>query len=288
MAIKSKQWDYFHRTTDQKEQMNVLIDASHSGQTPLPGFSRLLSIVINLYAIATDKEERDTAQGKLGILERRLEHIFSDSLQAVYIGRINTESRLEFYYYAKPGGTPHRQLAEKVMAEYPKYRWIASEREDADWSFYEYLKPNQVEKLYSKNNVLLQSLAEKGDRFGIPREVYHWLRFASGDDLRKAADEAKQLGYTVVNSDMDANKATYPHTLILSKIHPIAVKAMNDSVRELYNLTHSFSGKYEGWGTDIRQKLWRRLTDKIGGRRLLLLAGALLLLSTAAMLFARL
>lgn len=271
-----KQWDYFHRMTERQEHMSVLVDAAYSGTAPLPGFSRLLSVVLNLYAIASDKKERDNAQSRLGLLERRLDALFSERLQALYIGRINTETRLEFYYYAKPGGEPHRQLAESVMKAYPTYRWIASERDDADWSFYAYLRPNEIEKLYAKNNILLQSLSQKGDRLDIARDVFHWLRFGSSENMRNAADSAKRLGYSVVNSDMDADKPAYQHTLIISKKHSLGVEAMNDSVKELYELTHSFAGKYEGWGTDIRQKLWRKLRNGLSGRRLAV-AGLLLL-----------
>jgi regulator of RNase E activity RraB len=276
-----KQWDYFHRITEQREHMSVLVDASYSGTAPLPGFTRLLSVVVNLYAIATDKEERDIAQAKLGILERRLEALFSEHIQALYIGRINTETRLEFYYYAEPGGEPHQKLAETVMADYPKYRWVAAERDDAEWTFYAYLRPNDIEKLYAKNNILLQSLSQKGDRLDIARDVFHWLRFGSSENLRSAADSAKRLGYSVVNSDMDADKPTYQHTLIISKNQSLGVEVMNESVRELYDLTNTFSGKYEGWGTDIRQKLWRKLKSGITGKRiafagLLLLAVALI------------
>lgn len=260
--------------------MSVLVDAVHAGHAPLPGFTRLLSIVINLYAIAADKKERN-AQSKLGLLERRLEYAFAERMQAIYVGRINTETRLEFYYYAKPGAVRHQKLAEKVMAAYPHYRWIAAERDDPDWSFYAYLKPNDVEKLYAKNNMLLRSLTEKGDRLGIARHVYHWLRFGSKEDLSKAADNARQLGYSIVNSDMDTEKPSYQHTLIISKKHPLAIGAMNDSVSELYALAHAFAGKYEGWGTDIRQRLWRKLKETLGERRLavagLLLVAAVLI-----------
>ncbi|GAA3405653.1 DUF695 domain-containing protein [Paenibacillus hodogayensis] len=264
----AKQWDYFNRTTDQKEQMSVLVDAAHAGYAPLPGFTRLLSIVINLYAIATDKKERDSAQAKLGILERRLEHMLAEHTQAIYIGRINTETRLEFYYYAKPGGAPHKKLAERVMALYPNYRWLAAERDDGDWSFYDYLRPNEVEKLYAKNNILLRSLSEKGDRLGIPRHVYHWLRFSTGEELAKAEAGVKRLGYGIVSAGMDADKPSYPHSLIVSKTHPIAIHAMNDSVGELYGLANECGGLYEGWGTDIRRKLWRRIVTSVGGKRI--------------------
>jgi hypothetical protein len=80
---------------------------------------------------------------------------------------------------------------------------------------------------------------------------------------------------------MDADKPTYQHTLIISKNQSLGVEVMNESVKELYDLTNTFSGKYEGWGTDIRQKLWRKLKSGINGKRiayagLLLLAVALI------------
>lgn len=275
--IMAKQWDYFHRTTDRQEHMSVLVDAAYAKTAPLGGYTRLVSIVINLYAIATDKGERNAAQSKLGVLERQLENRFAERWNAVYIGRINTDTRLEFYYYAADTGEELQQQAEQAMAAYPNYRWVASEREDADWSFYRYLRPNDIEKLYVKNNVLIQSLSEKGDRLGLARDVYHWLRFRNGDDMRKAADNAKRLGYVVVNAEVDGERPAYPHTLIISKHHPLALGAMNDYVTELYDLAKSFAGLYDGWGADIRQRLWRKLKDGLGKKRLFTATAALLL-----------
>ncbi|RKN84793.1 DUF695 domain-containing protein [Paenibacillus ginsengarvi] len=271
-----KMWDYFHRTTDQKEHMSVLVDAAHADAAPKSGFTSLLSVVINLYAIAADKKERESAQAKLGVLEQRLEQTLAGHRQAVYVGRINTETRLEFYYYANPGDAPLQKLVEQAMTALPKYRWVATEREDADWSFYHFLRPNEIEKLYARNHILLRSLMEKGDRLGTARHVYHWLRFCSREEMRQAADNAKKLGYSVVNSDIDTGKPTYQHTLIISKMHPLAIGAVNDSVRELYELARAFAGKYEGWGTDMRKKLLSRLKDKVLGNRLVL-AGVVLL-----------
>ncbi|WP_158289431.1 DUF695 domain-containing protein [Paenibacillus flagellatus] len=262
-----KQWDYFHRTTEQREHMSVLVDATYAADAPRSGLTRLLSVVVNLYAIATDKEERDGAQAKLGAIERRLERTFAERLQAVYVGRINTESRLEFYYYAKPDGPSHQKLAGQIMTAYPKYRWIAAERDDADWSFYDYLRPSDVEKLYAKNNVLLQSLSDKGDRLDMARDVYHWLRFGSKDEMRKASDNAKRLGYIVVNAEYDTEMPALPHTLVLSKHQPIAIGDMNDAVAELHELASSLAGRYEGWGTDVRRKLWGRWKERLSGRR---------------------
>ncbi|MEF3304776.1 DUF695 domain-containing protein [Paenibacillus sp. GYB003] len=271
-----KQWDYFHRTTDRKEHMTVLVDAAHAGKPPRPDFPRLLSVVINLYAIASDKKERESAHAKLGMLERSLEETLAERRQALYIGRINTETRLEFYYYAKEGGEPLQGIAAQAMAACPNYRWVASERDDADWSFYAYLRPNEVEKLYARNSILLRSLTENGDRLGIARHVYHWLRFGTKEDMRQAADNAKRLGYSIVNSDTDADKPAFQHTLIISKKHALAIGAMNDSVGELYALAREYAGKYEGWGTDTRRKLWRKLKEGIRGRRIAL-AGIVLL-----------
>lgn len=281
-----KQWNYFHRTTEQQEPMSVLVDAAYSGSAPLAGFTRLLSVVVNLYAIAADKGERAVAQSKLGSIERRLDALFAERLQAVYVGRINTETRLEFYYYAKPGELPHRELAAEVMSDYPSYRWIAAERDDAEWTFYTFLQPNEIEKLYAKNRLLLQALLSKGDRPDVERDVFHWLRFASGDHLRKAADRASALGYSVVNVDCDAEKPAYPHTLIVSRRHALGEKAINESVKELYELVKTLAGRYEGWGADVRRKLWRRLGSAVGGKPVARIAGLAAMLLLAAALIA--
>ncbi|GAB2696895.1 hypothetical protein GCM10027018_14980 [Paenibacillus thermoaerophilus] len=262
--------------------MWILLDTAFRRSVPDGSRPWLLSVVVNTYGIADRRRSKRQVLACLQQLEQKAERRFADELDAVYAARINTESRLEFYFYAR-----YRERFERVMEE---IRQIASGmrvqalcKEDEKWSFYSYLCPNEVESLLMRNTLFLESLQARGDD-GRDREIRHWMSFPDEEARSAAAAQAQASGFAAEPCEGSGEDPDGRCRLLLRKTHSISLDAVNAAVRELYSISSAHGGRYEGWGAELHQRKLVKLMQKgrlllvplslaVGGLTAVLLAG---------------
>lgn len=252
-------WNLFERNTS-NEPMMVFMNTGLKEKAPIEGVSRLIAVIFNMYSLwdvagNTSRGAQDLFYG----LEDKLMRRMQDSNQALYVGRISVQNKMELYFYANESEDWELRLAE-IMADFPSFRYYTSVKEDPGWSFYlEDMYPSPLEEQWMRNAKISYALNRHGDQADIVREVEHWLHFASKMSMDEVKGKARNLGYLVVNADLDTTKTVNPYILQLRKKHALDLTTVNEVTKELFTMATEAGGMYDGWGTRLKLKFPARL-----------------------------
>jgi|SRR6267143_924190 len=148
----------------------------------------------------SSQEEADT----LWKLEDNLTTTLEKELNAVFVGRITSQGRREFYFYV-PQVPENDGVIDRSLSSFSRYEYETGTQDDPSWHQYlSVLYPSEEEVQKIENRRVLEVLQKKGDRLGEPREVSHWIYFKSEADRLKFSDLMKELGYELLpTSGMD-------------------------------------------------------------------------------------
>ncbi|WP_020616031.1 DUF695 domain-containing protein [Paenibacillus daejeonensis] len=258
----AENWGFFERRTD-REQMRILVNLAWREQSPPPGHTELLSATVNLMQLMSEHKDRREAVRVLERLESQLEEAAEASMKAVYIGRINTAKRLEFYYYTPPHQDQHEKQRE-LRSLFRDSGIVYYSKPDSDWSFYRYLLPDALEEMYIHNAQMVYALIHKGDHIERPRHVYHWLLFKQDEDRSAMKQAVEGLGYTVEDGKVPEERPGYPYSLVVSRWEDVRLETVNERVGELHELVGKVDGRYDGWGAMLRLSWLKRLRLSAG------------------------
>ncbi|MBW7474600.1 DUF695 domain-containing protein [Paenibacillus oenotherae] len=254
-------WGFYERRTE-SELLRVLVNAGYKSEAPLNGYDELLSITVNLYPI---REKKHTKREFIKLLERfeaRLEQWLSSLGAALYIGRINSMTRLEFYYYLGNGCVNEGMIREWMNNNW-QFRTQYYIKPDPQWTFYNYMLPDQLEELFVHNAQMIYALIHKGDNINQPRNVYHWLFFQQDRDRQEMEYTLQNLGYRIEKDKKADPDTSYPYPLVISKYEDVRLDTVNDRVRELYRLISGHGGRYDGWGSIMKQSAGHRARQSL-------------------------
>ncbi|MBB3108389.1 regulator of RNase E activity RraB [Paenibacillus phyllosphaerae] len=244
------EWGFYERLTE-SEQMRILVNSGYKTEAPLTDYSELLSVTLNLYMVRNTSKSKKALIMQLEQYESKLEKWASSTFQAKYVGRINTATRLEFYYYTRKDAFSSEKFKQWMEAEW-EFRAQNYVKEDAEWSFYHYLLPNGLEQLYVHNAHMIYALIHKGDNIGQPRNVYHWLLFREAKDRQEAQSVLQTMGYKIEKERATEADASYPFPLVISRFDDVKLDTVNKRVRELHGLITDHNGRYDGWGSSMK------------------------------------
>ncbi|WP_219835927.1 DUF695 domain-containing protein [Paenibacillus sp. R14(2021)] len=262
--MKTDNWGFYERLSE-TEQMRVLINIGYNGSAPLPNYTELLSITVNLYPVRESNRTNRQFVQQLEQLESKLEQWLKSTSGAIYIGRINASTRLEFYYYLEGGRLTDEQLHAWLGANW-RFRAQAYRKEDAAWSFYFFLLPSAMEQLFVHNAQMIYALIHKGDNIGEPRNVYHWLLFREDGERSEMEELLEAHGYVIEREKEGKPETDYPYPLVISKFEDVRLDTINERVRDLYRLLDGRDGRYDGWGAAMRLSRTNRIRRYIRRR----------------------
>ncbi|QHT60053.1 DUF695 domain-containing protein [Paenibacillus lycopersici] len=243
-------WGFYERRAG-GEQMRVLVNIGHRATAPLEGYTELLSVTVNLYPVRENTRNNRQFIIQLEELEAKLEHWLNGTADAVYVGRINAATRLEFYYYAKEGLTGGNAIRAWLDEHWP-HRAQSYSKSDPEWEFYRFLMPSALEELFVHNAQMIYALIHKGDKIAEPRIVYHWLLFREAEDRVEMEELLQSEGYAIEKGKESKPEDDFPYPLVISKYEDVRLDTINARVRELYQLLDGRAGRYDGWGSTMR------------------------------------
>lgn len=282
------EWNFFERKTD-RERMWILLDTSWLRRTADPKRPWLVAVTVNTYGTSERMAGKAALVSRIVRFERGLEEFLERRHGAVYVARLNTESRLEYYFYARDC-VGFAETAGAIERALVGWRVHSICREDADWSFYKYLEPNELERLLIRNAVILESLQARGDT-AAARVVSHRMRFSSEASMASCLEAVRRSGYREVEAgridrvDEGAPAgAEAAYQLVVCKKHRLDLDTLNAVVRELYELASAERGHYVGWGAALKPGIWKRLgvfLKRIGKPVLFVVLAVLLTAATA-------
>ncbi|WP_164821743.1 DUF695 domain-containing protein [Paenibacillus koleovorans] len=245
-ARLEKSWVIFKR---EEKRERILIDkharlAQQAAPAPYP---MLATVAIYTYGAAESKEQSQQLTGKIMQLHQRFEQAVDREGEGRFVGRIESETRLELYFYVQDERAAKAKLEACFNPPEP-FRYAVSVREDAEWSLYDYLQPTERERHLSGNVSGLASLSSQGYQVQVEAKLQHYMRLPSREALQTIKDKLSRQGYKIENVDFDDAKSGWPHVLQISTVCLLTEDALNSQSGQLFDELSKVGGKYEGWG----------------------------------------
>ncbi|MCR8631924.1 DUF695 domain-containing protein [Paenibacillus radicis (ex Xue et al. 2023)] len=250
-----REWISFQR---ENEDVRVFLDRGVKERIDYSQFSTLLNLSLNIYHIAEKKEQVTQIQEELIELQEKLDSSILEANQGVFIGRIDSETRIELIFYVRDP-EKCKEMIKNGLTLFARFRYVISSRIDEQWDFYDYLSPNTIEAEYYNNYNAIHSFYYEGYKTDVEYRVHYYLRFQNSQDLLEAAESLKRHDYTVENIDYDAEGIHYKHVLHLSLACFLNEDSLNKNTLMLIETVSKVDGRYEGWGIFPKERPIRKI-----------------------------
>lgn len=251
------QWIYFHRN-DGEDSIGILLDLGAQRRLEKASYPILLTYAVNVYHAAETKEQAELVRQALVLLEETLQERLTRAGAGEYIGRIDSQTRVEYVFYVRDEAAAMAAVRHVATAGI-ELRTRCHAREDEGHSFYRtYLYPSPREKLHASNTALLQGLRADGYKTGREQRIHFWLRFLDKRGYEEGKRELGELGYRIENSPTE-RPSGHGYLLQVSRIGMLDAPSLNEATDGLYKLAASRGGIYEGWGLQPRRGTGHKL-----------------------------
>ena len=169
--------------------------------------------------------------------------------EAIPCGRITTQGRREFYFYAET--TKGFEIAvHAALSGFSDYKFDLGEQDDRQWAQYlNVLYPSRRDLERIKNRKLLDVLVKQGDALTIAREVQHWMYFRSEEARAMFRSQAAIAGFRIGYESQ--TEGDNPFGITVFRTESIEQEVIDATVMELLRLCEQFGGDYDGWETQV-------------------------------------
>jgi uncharacterized protein (TIGR01619 family) len=186
----------------------------------------------------------------LSAIEDQLTSMMARKFDALFCGRITTDGRREFYYYA-PRPAELDPALEEMLQQFQGYEFDCGCKEDSGWTQYlDVLFPSEENRQRMENRKLLEVLQKEGDTLERPRDVWHWIYFQTETDREKFLSAITPLEYRL-QSRSEVEDREYPKGICIVRFQSVKLAEINDAVIELFRFAQYHNGDYDGWETEV-------------------------------------
>jgi len=244
-----EQWDsYFCNVND--KLASVCLDLGIRDRVPDKSRPYLLWVWVYMQAPRPDGLSSHEEAEVLWKLEDKLTAALEVRLDAIFVGRITTDGRREFYYYLSQPPGDGSEIS-RALHSFPEYEFDWGKKHDPGWEqYFSVLCPSEEELETIKNERVLETLEEHGDRLEQEREVRHWAYFKTARDRETFVAGVRDLGYAVQSTSEDT-KEPYPFQVCIGRTDRVDRDSINEIVFELFRLAKATNGLYDGWETEV-------------------------------------
>ncbi len=165
-------------------------------------------------------------------------------------GRITTDGRREFYYYASSADAFEAAL-KGAMNSFPDYDFDFGTQHDPQWNQYvNVLFPSDDDLQKILNREVLDVMEKEGDQPETPREVMHWAYFPS-EKNRTDFEGAVRANEYRLDSENHHPESENPFGVCFAKIQSCTGEAIDNAVMALLKLAKQHHGDYDGWEAQV-------------------------------------
>jgi len=229
---------------------SILLNLALASDAPIPEKPWLLWVWVYMNAPRPDGLSDGAEAPTLYKIEDALTPRILERCKGMHVGRITTQGRREFYFYAQTNDG-FREAVSAAMAEFREYRFDFGDQEDRLWDQYlKVLYPSEDELQRISNRDVLAALEKNGNVASLPRPVQHWIFFPSDDtrDLFKVA--AESAGFEI-DSVYEVENKESRFAICVQKIQAVDSPAIDTTVLKLFHLAREHRGEYDGWETQV-------------------------------------
>lgn len=198
---------------------SVFVNVALRSEVPVISKSWLLWVWVYLQTPRPDGLSDSKEAPTLFKIEDALAPQLSEQCRAVACGRITTEGRREFYFYAeKKEG--FKDAVASALDGFADYKFETGWKHDPLWEQYLnvlYPSPEEFERI--KNREVLEVLAARGDVAGASRDVQHWMYFKTADSRGSFKDAVAKAGYRI-ESESHLEEEEFPFGISVIRNQP--------------------------------------------------------------------
>jgi uncharacterized protein (TIGR01619 family) len=228
---------------------SIFVNLGLRDSAPIPSKPSLLWVWVHFQSPRPDGLSDSKEAPTLYKIEDALNSSVSRACRAVPCGRITTDGRREFYFYAQTRDG-FRHAVECALQGFESYKCDLGDQEDPQWGqYFDVLYPSPEDLQRIANMDLLDVLVERGDVLSVAREVRHWLYFPSESSRALFRDAVVTVGYNIASES--SAKGVLPFGIQVTRTQSIEQRAIDATVIELLQLSRRFDGEYDGWETPI-------------------------------------
>jgi hypothetical protein len=244
MTQASDDWDFYYCRVDDKPA-SIYLDLAAIEEAPKASLPCMAYIRLSMREPRPDGLSSQAEFGTLCALEDHLvATLINDGVQ--YLGRCTTNACRDFVFYIAHAQAWPTHVAASMQA-FPDYSYEVGTREDPEWSTYTgYLYPGERDLQIIQNRRVCQLLEERGDALQAPREIDHWLSFASPQALANYVQAVAPQGFAVRSQASEPDEAGR-YSLQLWRTDVPGYSAINEVALPLFDLARASEGVYEGW-----------------------------------------
>lgn len=260
------QWDFYLCRLNGKPA-SIYLDMGLKKTAPEAKRHALLVVRILLRfpdpgnGMATD-EEYDA----LLAIEDQLTQALKEDFGAVYVGRITTDSRREFFFYSA-GARDVGSYARAALSGFPDYRVEAWGQADAAWSQYlDVLYPRGASLRWITNKSAIEALEARGDTIERARPITHFSYFPSASQRAAFTGSIENAGFTVSRLTETGRAAdARPYGVVYQQAQSATLAVLSETTGLLTQLAEKNGGEYDRWECElaagVKRKPWWRFWE---------------------------
>lgn len=244
----SDQWGVYHCTIDGKPA-RVTVDLAHA-DAPLPDRPLRLDIELQLRVVDHDGLAVENEIEALADVEERCIDVLSRRLDALYVGRIEHDSRCTLTFHLANHPATEAAVRE-ALSTTPGWTWRQRASADPGWTYYRRsLYPDARRYRSLLNQITVDNLQQFGDEIHQVRPVQHFIEFADAESRKRFLEQVNRLGYRLISTRDDVGGAR-PFTLAICREHACDARSVDAVVDELMDLAAPLGGEYDGWESQV-------------------------------------
>jgi len=229
---------------------SVFIDLGLRKRVPDKSRPHLLWVLVNLRWPREDGLSASIEFDSLKTIEEKLTATLNLEFDAVLCGRITTDARREFYYYA-PRYERLETAVRDAMSQFRDYEFECGAKSDPEWRQYlDVLYPSDEDRQRIENCKVLEVLEQKKDTLKAPRGVSHWIYFRSEADRDEFLHAVSPLEYRV-QSKTQRDSSVFRFGVCIVRFQSVKPTELDSAVNELFRLAKTHRGDYDGWETQV-------------------------------------
>jgi len=229
---------------------SVFLDLGLRKRVPDKSKPHLLWVWVDLRWPREDGLSASAEFDSLKAIELELTATLISAFDAVLCGRITTDGRREFYYYAQ-SSERFEAAVEDAVSRFRDYEFDCGSKLDPEWRQYlDVLYPSDEDRQHIENRKVLDVLQEKNDTLKAPRDVLHWIYFRTEMDREEFLLAVSPLEYRI-QSQPQRDCSDFPFGLCIVRFQCVKPTELDSAVNELFRLAKTHRGDYDGWETQV-------------------------------------
>jgi uncharacterized protein (TIGR01619 family) len=243
----SGDWDFYSCHVDDKPA-SIFVDLDLEHEAPMSHLPYAAYVKLRMNAPRPDGFSSNEEFETLNTIEDALVASLTETSTTLYVGRLTSAGRREFFFYASDV-SDWRERVSEFAAMHPGYAFDSGSCEDPDWRCYlEFLRPSPVDRQRIENRRVCFLLEKDGDSLTQAREIDHTACFPTQEARSAFVQCVAERGYRL-KQVVDADQSAGVYRAEICRVDLPNLQTIDDITLPLHQLAKELGGTYDGWGT---------------------------------------